>query len=63
MSHTIPIAVLVRAAAALKAAKTAPTGTHLSVSIWHAVMISANELQFHLDILLKNQEVSVEVPA
>ena len=59
-THTIPVAVLVRAAAALKAAKHAPTGTHLSVPVWHAVMLSCNEMHAHLELVLKDQQVPIE---
>lgn len=62
-THTIPVAVLVRAAAALKAAKEAPSGQSLSVPVWHAVMVSCNEMQGHLELVLKDQQVPVAVPA
>lgn len=47
--------VLVRATAALKAAKDAPVGTDLPVSTWTAVMHSHGELRTHLEKALANQ--------
>ncbi len=57
--HAIPFAVLLRATAALRAAKDAPTGTHLSVSTWAEVMRSHNEMRYHLERLLESQEAPV----
>lgn len=56
---TIPVAVLVRAAAALKAAKDMPVGTSMPHATWVTVMRSSNELQILLDTLLKDQAIPV----
>lgn len=63
MPPAIPLGILVRAAAALKTAKDAPTGSSLSVPTWNAVMVSHYELQGYLNVLLKDQTVSVAGPA
>ena len=58
-NHTIPLAVLMRAAAVLKTVKDFPSGQPLTVPVWHAAMVSSNELHAQLDFLLKGQEVEV----
>ena len=58
-THTIPLAVLVRAASALKAAKHSPVGLPLATTAWAEVNRSHGELDYHLEKLLAGQEVEL----
>lgn len=57
--HTIPVTVLLRAAAALKAAKDLPVQTTMPISTWTDVMRAYCELHGHLDLLLAGQAVPI----
>ena len=57
--HTIPLAILVRAAAALKGAKNSPAGLPLATTAWAEVNRSHGELSHHLEKLLAGQEVEL----
>ena len=58
-THTIPLAVIVRAAAALKAAKHSPVGLPLATTAWAEVNRSYSELDHHLEKLFAGQEVEL----
>jgi hypothetical protein len=58
VTHTIPLEVLVRAAAALKAVKNSPIGG-LPSETWSEVLHAHSALQYHLTMLMRDQAITV----
>jgi hypothetical protein len=58
-THTIPLAVLLRATTALKIAKECPVTAPLTGDNWISVSRAYSELNSHMEMVLRNQTVEL----